>query len=164
MTKQLDHAYLKELFDEHLPYEVEMMRYTYSRLESKMDQAAINVHIEAFCLHIRNLLEFLESKKMPSAGAFAAPGWKGFDGVPAAQLSAVRALLNNQISHLVANQRTTDPTKKIGGKERMQMLMLIETELERLRQGLASGWAASWKPGMVNLNSPPSATNDIVVL
>lgn len=144
IAKPPNPTYLKELFEHHLPYEVEMMRYAYSRLESKMDKGAVNVHIEAFCLHVRNLLEFLETKKTHSVAAFVLPGWKRFDGVPAAQLTRVRALLNNQISHLVAEQRTSDPANKIDGQEREQMLMLIETELERLRHGLASGWTASW--------------------
>lgn len=164
MPKSLDPAYLKELFEHHLPYEIGMMRYAYTVLATPIGQLAVNVHIEAFCLHVRNLLEFFESDKKYSVGAFVAPGWKRFDGVTSRQLSRMRSLLNNQISHLAVDQRTADPVKKIGHAERQAMLVMIETELERLRHGLAPGWVASWPSMQTPPTEEPSATNAIMTI
>jgi hypothetical protein len=165
--------YLTELFEHHLPYEVEMMRYANRCIESDMDPAAVNIHIEAFCLHVRNLLEFLDYKpstpskpskpsKPSSMGDFTVTTWKPFDGVSRGKISTTKRRLNNQISHLGSGERTSDPTKKISANERFEMMSMIETELGRLPLGLKPEWKASWKTIMIIRGSSPSATNSIV--
>jgi hypothetical protein len=156
--------YLTELFEHHLPYEVQMMRYAYKCLESDMDPAAVNIHIEAFCLHVRNLLEFLNYKpsKPSGMGDFTVTTWKPFNGVCPGKISKTKRRLNNQISHLGMGERTSDPTKKISANERLEMRSMIETELGRLPLGLKPEWKASWDTIMIIPGSSPSATNSIV--
>jgi hypothetical protein len=51
-----------EHLGDHLPYEVLMLRYTHSRMNSPRYPLAWNAFYEAFAVHARNLLDFLENK------------------------------------------------------------------------------------------------------
>jgi hypothetical protein len=53
-----------QIITEHLPYEIDMLRYAYNRLQTPLQgQAEINVFIECFCVHARTLLDFFWDKK-----------------------------------------------------------------------------------------------------
>jgi hypothetical protein len=45
------HEQIADFFEEHLPYEISMLRYTLARLLNVKDAACQNVLIESFCLH-----------------------------------------------------------------------------------------------------------------
>lgn len=156
---------LDEVFQTHLPYEVEMLRYAYDRLEGEItDDALRNALIECFCLHARSLIEFFEKKGDVSAKAFANGNYVALVG-KAQLVSAARRDLNNQISHLVNDQRTTSPAHKISADLRRDYLNLIEAELAHLGQHLLPPRKQSWSTltQMVRIVAgPPAATNDII--
>jgi hypothetical protein len=53
---------LKEFFVEHLPYEIDMLRDAYVLLETGLlGRVLENLLIESFCVHARNLIEYLPS-------------------------------------------------------------------------------------------------------
>lgn len=55
-------AKLKEVVEHHLPYEVDMLFATFVKLDHGIaDTHTRNATIESFCIHARNLIEFLES-------------------------------------------------------------------------------------------------------
>jgi hypothetical protein len=57
----------KSIISEHLPYEIDMMRYAFRRLQSPLQsplqQEELNALIECFCVHARNLLDFFWDRK-----------------------------------------------------------------------------------------------------
>jgi len=55
MIDEKQKAYLQE----HLPYELKMLRYTYGQLLQKQHCLSWNAHFESFAVHARNLVNFL---------------------------------------------------------------------------------------------------------
>jgi hypothetical protein len=58
---------LVEIFEKHLPYEIDMMRLIYREVEARangpapkslQEEAGRNALIEAFCVHVRSLIDF----------------------------------------------------------------------------------------------------------
>lgn len=107
----------KQLFDEHLPYELEMFeeaaRFLMSdecakldRENNKDDWFRANAAVEAFWTHARTLKEFFTQRKNPepvqdahhaSAQDFAPDYWNDLE------LNAVIDKINAQVSHLTEN-------------------------------------------------------------
>jgi hypothetical protein len=159
----------EEFLKEHLPYEVDMLRATYSLLQTASPNAVGFALIESFCVHARNLIEFSKIKKSCNFD----PRWftenlkldKRFvDG-------GALVKITEQISHLSANRRSLQ-TEKIGLKFREKVYEAIEDELERWEKCLNPGWRAHWKPP-INARVPTpiftgtaglGATNQIIAL
>lgn len=160
----VDQKYLDEIFETHLPYEIDMLRWAYERLEEKIeDEALCNSIIECFCVHARNLIEFLEKTGAVSAKAFANASYSAFSGKTRDVVSA-RQRLNNQISHLVMQQRTTETSDKIDADLRLEYLNMIESELAHFAQNLKPPRKPSWRAAVQVVRvtpGPPSATNHI---
>jgi len=159
----VDPKYFDEIFETHLPYEIDMLRWAYERLEVEIEDPALcNAVIECFCLHARNLIEFFEKTGDVSAKAFANPSYAAFPGKGRAVTSA-RRKLNNQISHLIHDERTDEIAEKIGADLRLDYLNLIEAELAHLAQNLLPSRKQSWSSPaqVVRITAgPPSATNE----
>jgi hypothetical protein len=54
-TEQQKHDYL----DEHLPYMLKMLRYTYGQMLQRQHYLSWNAHFESFAVHARNLVNLL---------------------------------------------------------------------------------------------------------
>ena len=78
---------LNEMVDHQVPYEVDMLRWTYVLLaalgvpQTKRERAIANAYIESFCTHARNLIEFfshqsLKPKDYASARHFTVPSFR----------------------------------------------------------------------------------------
>src|SRR5258707_13477531 len=72
---------MDEIIEVHLNYEVTMLIATYELLEkasqptSDAEKIDINIKIESFCVHARNLYEFLY-RKPRLRNAYVPPGYK----------------------------------------------------------------------------------------
>jgi hypothetical protein len=73
-----------KIISEMLPYEIDLLRYAYRRLQSASHgQSTLNVLIECFCLHARNLLEFFSGRPRSNyavAREFTRASYKPFGG------------------------------------------------------------------------------------
>jgi hypothetical protein len=49
----------RNYLDEHLPYMLKMLRYTYGQMLQKQHYLSWNAHFESFAVHARNLVKFL---------------------------------------------------------------------------------------------------------
>src|SRR3981081_1240019 len=49
----------RNYLDEHLPYMLKMLRYTYGQMLQKQHYLSWNAHFESFAVHARNLVNFL---------------------------------------------------------------------------------------------------------
>ena len=142
-----------EFFDEHLPYEISMLRFTFLELQQPVAGPLGNVLIEAFCLHARNLIEFFKNKDSCDFDPreFTAAGHrlhKSF--LPGALLMRI----NEQISHLTAN-RTVISAEKIGPADRLRMFMAIEGEVTRFASGLSLIYRPRWQLPLIVPRAQP---------
>jgi hypothetical protein len=53
---------LTEHLQDHLPYELLMLRYTYARMQTETHDLVYNAMYECFCMHARNLWDFLHNE------------------------------------------------------------------------------------------------------
>jgi hypothetical protein len=134
-------AKLVEIMEHHLPYEIGMLVFTSRLLETMQpgnlpdhEKAMRNALIESFCIHARNLIDFLEGKKKKSRlraksvtdGYKPASGWID---------KALTKKIEDQIAHITIN-RTLDPSARINGEVRTKLLRAIAKELVAFRKKL----------------------------
>lgn len=55
-------AQLSEHLEDHLPYELLMLRYTHGRMQTEQHPLVYNTMYESFCVHSRNLWDFLNNE------------------------------------------------------------------------------------------------------
>jgi hypothetical protein len=54
-----DHLQKAEYLEEHIPYMVKMLRYTYGQMQQEQHYLTWNAHFESFAIHARNLVNLL---------------------------------------------------------------------------------------------------------
>lgn len=131
---------LREAFDVHLMYEIDMLRATYTCLASEslmllFSDVLKNSLIESFCIHARNLIEFFDEKSATPGQSDGRLGAKHFTtdftawdkGGPSNDL---RNRLNKQVSHLTYD-RTKSIEEKVGLKESEELMRLLGGEIDR---------------------------------
>jgi len=52
----------RDYLQEHLPYMLKMLRYTYGQMLQEQHYLSWNAHFESFSIHARNLTRFLSNK------------------------------------------------------------------------------------------------------
>jgi hypothetical protein len=127
-------AVYREFLAEHLPYELAMMRYTISRLSSPGPDW--NAFVESFCVHARNLKQFVTNEKGKGNNSVVARDFtKSFhEKCPSALMGAFQRL-NAQMAHL-AKTRSTDMTQKFTIDDARAILAWLEKALCKFRESL----------------------------
>ena len=142
MTTGID-AKLVEVIERHLPYEIGMLFSTYKRLEAgEPDHDVRNALIEAFCIHARNLIDFLKGKRKGVRARSVTDGYTPFAGTKIDR--ALTKKIEDQIAHLSIG-RTSDPNEKIDGRVRSVLLWAIATELVEFQRHLKPQYRTAWK-------------------
>jgi len=139
-----------QIFTEDLPYEIKMLRYGYKRLQSGLDgQAEINVFIECFCVHARNLLDFFWPKQPKKKNHAIARQfikdrrlYTPFGGVDP-NTNGLYGKLCDQIVHLTYD-RTDIADDKIGDDDRDYLKRLIEKEIDNFCCHLHPSYRHLW--------------------
>lgn len=108
--KNISEDQKKEAIKLHVSKEFEIFEICYIRLNRKIQEPDLRIHLESFLLHARNLFDFLYTEKKNddiSATDFSANYFKhGKDGVPIVKI-------NKQLSHITyARLKPTDLFKK----------------------------------------------------
>jgi hypothetical protein len=154
MGKNLKHSPdgLIEALEHHVVYEVNMLRHTFGFLHlPAWSPALLNAIIESFCVHARNLIDFFDEKSATpgqsnfvGAKHFCSDEYKPWSrGSPSTDL---RGRLNKQISH-ISYERTSRNQEKVGPKEQLELVRLIEGELEIFAKFLRKPYASRWPFG-----------------
>jgi hypothetical protein len=157
---------LDDAISGHLPYEIEMLVYTFERLnklQASDEVFLINALIESFCVHARNLFEFFDK----GARIRTPPRKYAKDGyMSRGTYQLHKQALNQQISHLIYGGRFNTQVGKIDGAKRFSMISDLRTELEHFKNWVVDPlWVTSkWNiPAniLVYGRTDPSATNAV---
>ncbi|MCK1390648.1 hypothetical protein [Bradyrhizobium sp. 1] len=162
-SKNITAAQKQEFWEEHLPYEIDMMRATFAiAITGSPSQAVHNAMVESFLLHCRNIIEFF--KYNPPCD-FSPTFFT--DGTFKLNKTFVNAKLydkiNQQISHLTA-ERTKLNKGKLGPSEWKILKDQIEGEIARMEKSLTLSARNSWKynrPVTINSGSGTGASSQI---
>lgn len=124
-----------EIMNEHLPYELIMLRGTFDQLVTHTVET--NALIESFCIHARQLLDFFEDKEGRTTDARASDFTKTkyqTKHLPPSK-DPIRDNINKQIAHITLC-RTTDSTEKITGQDMLKLLNALTDEAEKFKKKL----------------------------
>jgi hypothetical protein len=152
MTPTPSHAALSEVLTKHLVYEIVRFVEQYELLRapdpyhSKLDKKVVEIIDDALivsCTHARNLLEFF-FRKVPTehnyalATDYAKASYVRLDR-DGADLKRLYGQLCARINHLT-HDRTDQIQRKIGPKERDELVQLIHDEAARLETELKASF------------------------
>ena len=127
----------------YLRYEVQMLDETKRKLEppALIDQITVNAFVESFCIHARNLNDFLLEKRNSHADLLKASSFTDAAYKPPRRTKRRTALfdkINQQISHLTT-KRTAMARRKIGPKHRAAMFAILYADLKNFDHHLRPG-------------------------
>jgi hypothetical protein len=130
-----------EHLNDHLPYELLMLRYTYQQLHKQQLQLNWNVYLETLAVHARNLYYFLTSKaKNLKANDFDTEyKHKGH-----LTLTGTMQKLQSQVLHL-GKERSSDPEKKTNTDHADRLYQWIEKEMSRFLASLSPEDRIHWR-------------------
>jgi hypothetical protein len=152
-------AILMDIIKDHLPYEIDMLRHTYTQLsvvskvklecENDEQKATRFALTESFCVHARSLIDFFANAntKRDGTDAIASEFTDGF--TPIRLDESVKTIrdkkLNKQIFHLTKNRTIIDSNKFDAGRDGMDVLKIIEPAIERFTNCLLPGFRSHFK-------------------
>ena len=117
-----------EHLEDHLPYELLMLRHTYERMNTPRYPLDWNAHYESFAVHARNLFDFLTNRA--TANNFKASHFS--TAFKVTKNDEVQRIINqdlhSQVLHLGKN-RESDEDKKVGHQKREKVFTWIETNM-----------------------------------
>jgi len=162
MAKKHSRISAEEFFDEHLHYEISMLRATYAYMcVGSFGDILNNALIESFCTHARNLIEFFRYKDPCDYHPVEFVTDKFRKNTQFID-DSLFTTINEQISH-ISYYRTADPSKKIDGTFRAKVIAALEAEIGRFNKHLTDHFRARWKfsqaPTITISLSAPGATN-----
>ncbi len=134
---------LDDIIDQHLPYEIDMLRSTYRRLaalsnippdkETHAEQVTRHALVESFCTHARSLMDFFANQGTKSDDCTAEDLTDGF--IPIDQdtepLATFRTRFNKHIFHLTKKRTPGRPERFDVDKDGGRFLQLIEPVIDR---------------------------------
>jgi hypothetical protein len=135
---------LTQIFKEHLPYEIDMLRRTYAMLEAlarppvdpeTSDQEVQRFAlIESFCVHARSLIDFFSKaspKKTDATAADFKPGFVTTIDRDKPPLAGIWFKLNKQVFHLTKNRPFAEADKFDVGIDGLGLMKMLEPEIAR---------------------------------
>ena len=98
----------RNYLDEHLPYMLKMLRYTYGQMLQRQHYLSWNAHFESFAVHARNLVKFLTNGDTGNfqATKFVRGGYRARND----DIRSAMKKLESQVFHLAQNR----PREAIG--------------------------------------------------
>jgi hypothetical protein len=146
---------MANLLDEHRPYEVQMLFVTHDTVypTHQLSAVQLNVVIECFCIHARNLFEFFTRTKGGKDNyAFAkayVPDFTAFRDPQARNVKdALYRKICAQISHLTFNRVKDSPEKFRTSHEVPEAKRLLEPEIRAFVNKLPHEYRQHWNVGV----------------
>jgi hypothetical protein len=135
--------------EEHLPYELLMLRYTHQQLFAPQHQLDFNCYLECFVIHARILYNFLTNEQ--DARNFKATDFgQSYQPLPHNELSGAMFKLNSQILHF-AKCRPNQPEKKFNTARVDKIHKWIEREISRFVKELSPEYRSHWNDDHADL-------------
>ena len=138
-------ASLREMLQEHVTYEIEMLIRTFALLEAGVpDQRLVNALIESFSVHARILCDFFSSAKRTyetdaKSIDFVDEGYISFaNGVPR---KALTDKFDKQIAHVSYSRIGAE---KIGQEDRREVFLVLAAEIQNFARHLKPELRASY--------------------
>ena len=132
----------EEFFNEHLPYEITMLRAAYDLARANRPASEHNAMVDSFLMHARNLIEFYKDRpscdfdpRMFTNASFQL----NRDFIADSLATRVSA----QISHLTT-RRISQAADELGPREWALILRALEEETARFAKALTKDYAAKW--------------------
>ena len=130
-----------EYIEEHILYELLMLRYSYSQIKSVPSQLDWNAFFVSFTVYGRNLYDFLLNHR--DRNTFAAVDFTDNYRPPkAGTMSAIISRLNEQVAHL--GQRTKDRARKVGLDAATQLFEWIELHMPTFEAAIRPEYQPYW--------------------
>jgi hypothetical protein len=152
---------LVDIIKEHLPYEIDMLRYTYLWLvemdpasEPNERKACRHALIESFCVHARSLMDFFSDYGSHATDALASEfTFSSFSPIidqTEEPLKTLKIKFNKQIFHLTQNRTTVEANKMEAITDGKQFLQLIEPAIVHFENNLKTEFR-----GLFQCNTKP---------
>lgn len=127
---------------EHLSYELLMLRLTYSKLSQVADQADWNAFYESFAVHARNLYYFLTNEEELQARHFVTD----YKAVKTNETKGPLQRLALQVFHLSKDRPPTSSRRgaKIDAEDRQAVYSWIEDQMTDFVRQLPKSYAEAW--------------------
>jgi hypothetical protein len=136
-------AKLKEVVEHHLPHEIDMLFGLFMRLsEGITDIHLRNAAMGSFCIHARNLIEFLESVGQGVKAKAVTHDYKAFAGGKIDK--TLKDKIQNQIVHLGFG-RTMDREQLINRDGCIALARAITTELLIVQRHWRPEYVPTWE-------------------
>jgi hypothetical protein len=132
----------KEIIRQHLTYEIEMLFATQQRLQQgESDRIVRNALIESFCVHARNLIDFLRGKRSGVTAKAVTHDYKPF----------VKGEIDKKCRHMIEEQitqlgygRTANPEQQINGHVQIVLARALAEELIEFQRHVRPGYSTPW--------------------
>ena len=155
MNETEDERLLCSAIKEHIPYELNMLEYAFASLEEADGREARNscvplrnAMIEAFWLHARNLVEFLNQPRnktgISEGGTISARDLTTDGFNPETNLKEMYDRINNAITHLQYG-RPSQPERKLAGYEMARTKDTLDREIKNFERALLPKYQKVWK-------------------
>jgi len=127
--------------DEHLPYELLMLRYTHKHLPEPHHQLDFNCFLECFGIHARILYEFLTNDK--DARNFKASDFVDYRPSSHNEILGAMQRLHGQILHL-SKRRPSQPEEKFDTADADSIRKWIEGAFSLFLSALSHEYKSHW--------------------
>jgi hypothetical protein len=132
----------EEFFNEHLPYEITMLRATYDLARANRPASEHNAMVDSFLLHARNLIEFFKDR--PGCDfdprMFTNASFQLNRDFIADSLSA---RIGAHVSHMTT-RRISQAADELVARDWALILRALEEETARFVKALTKDYAAKW--------------------
>jgi hypothetical protein len=135
VKKALTASQLEHL-EEHIPYELLMLRFTLGKLRTEKHPLAWNGMLESFAVHARNLYWFLINKRNDAEDHIAREFAETYTVPNASDMTGPFQRLNQQVMHL-GKQRKKISTDKFHTDDAEKVANWIEIAMPKFRAALA---------------------------
>jgi hypothetical protein len=141
-----------EHLGDHLPYEVLMLRHTHNRMNSRIYPLDWNAFYEAFAVHARILLDFLENNSKSNGSNFNASDFSAaFKARRDTEIARiVRQEMNCQVLHFGKN-RKSEPSAKVDLEKVNKVHAWVMDNFARFISQLDADLKKHWYPDRANL-------------
>lgn len=163
-----------KFLDEHVAYELQMLRYTHGRMQSETDPLLWNTLMESFCIHARNLHAFLVNKRGrgSKAGKSSTNNFKAKDFSKTYKVDQLNALKGPLLSRVdlqlfhMGKQRGNVKNVKLDRKSDIKNInQWVENDLKDFaeaikKEGYPTDWLTEYEYGKMIIipESPPDSS------
>jgi hypothetical protein len=144
-------AQFRDFLAEHLPYELAMMNHTLSRLNNPgLDW---NAFMEAFCVHARNIKQFVTNDNGKGNNNVIARDFAVFGERVPSDLTGHFQRLNAQIAHL-SKTRTIDSANKFTADDAQTVSTWLNHAMSKFINSLDPNDRKHWGAALLRISIP----------